>query len=150
MKIAERIFILIMALFAVIILKECGRLPTGSEFTIGPWFLPRYISLFIIAVSAILMIQSFLKRGENSKQKDFITKNGLIRLTSFSLVLLLAILSVSFAGMFIPLGVFMAVIYKFGEKYDWLPSVKVSVLSIVIFYLIFKVWLGVPIPGISF
>jgi len=150
MKIAERIFLIVMGLFAIIIAKECEKLPTSSGYAIGPGFLPKFISYAIILISMIMLVQSFTKSKISNKYKAFITKTSAIRVLSFFVVFLIAIISVNFVGMFIPLGVFMIIVFRFIEKYDWFSSIKVSVLSLIIFYVIFKVWLGVPIPGFGF
>ena len=150
MKIAERIFILFMGVFAAVIIKECSKLPIGSEYTIGPGFLPRFIAYAMLLISIMLLVKSFNKNKTDGKGKPFIVKAGFMRLISFFILLLLAVVSVDFVGMFIPLGIFMILIFKFVERYSWLSSVKVSVVSVIVFYFIFKVWLGVPIPGFSF
>lgn len=148
MKIAERLFLLFMSIFAVVIIKECGKLPAGSEYTIGPGFLPRYISYAMILISLILLVQSFIK--DKTEDKDFINKVGFTRLVSFFILLLSASIAINFVGMVIPLGVLMIIVFKFIEKYDWFSSLKVSILTIAIFYFIFKIWLKVPIPGFNF
>ena len=150
MKIAERIFLTGISLFAIIMDKECEKLPISSEYTIGPGFLPKLISYGIILVSLIMLVQSFTKSDRGNEYKAFISKTGFIRLLYFFAVFLVAVISVGFVGMLIPLGVFMIIVFKFIEKYNWFSSIKVSVLSLIIFYVIFKVWLGVPIPVLGF
>lgn len=150
MKIAERLFLSFMIIFAVVIIKECGKLPAGSKYTIGPGFLPRYISYAIILISLILLVQNFIKDKTKDEEKDFINKEGFTRLVSFFILLLFTVIVINFVGMVIPLGVFMIIVFKFIEKYDWFSSLKVSILTIAIFYFIFKIWLKVPIPGFNF
>ena len=146
MRRGEQIFIILIILFSVIILVNSTKLPLKAEYTIGPGFLPMIVSILMILISIAILFQNYQKR-ESLKQKPmFDERNDFTRLMLFFALLLISILLMNYLGIIIPLILFMIITFRFIEKYSWVTTLKVSIVSNIIFYLIFKVWLGVPLP----
>ena len=146
MRRGEQIFILFIILFSVVILVKSIKLPLKTQYTIGPGFLPMTVSILMIIVSIAIIFQNYQKR-ESLKQKPmFGGRNDFTRLMLFFALLLISILLMNYLGIIIPLILFMIITFRFIEKYSWVTTLKVSIVSNIIFYLIFKVWLGVPLP----
>lgn len=150
MKLAERLFIITTILFSLVVIREGVRIPIKTEHTIGPGFLPLVIGIGMAIVSVVMLIQNIQKYKGKYQDKSFITKEGVKRLVTFIVILLASLLFNKVLGLVIPLIIFMTLVYRYIEKYSWLTSIKVAVICNVVFYLIFKIWLGVPLPGINF
>ena len=150
MKKAEVGFLISIIVFGVVLLYKGAHLPVRSEFTIGPGFLPRVVSYFMILVASGLLIQCLIKNPQSTpKIKEFINGIGLKRLVPFGVLFVGFIFSIKFLGILLPLWVFMVITFRFIEKNSWFSSIGVSTLSVLIFYAIFKMWLGIPLPGIN-
>lgn len=147
MKRAEKIFTIFLFLFSLVVIREGVSIPKMSEFTIGPGLLPLIIGIMMAIFSIVLFISNF--KREKTTDKPFITKDGLVRLSMFIILLIGSLLLNQWLGLVIPLILFMTLIFRFIEKYSWFTSIRVSVISNIIFYLLFNTWLGVPLPGIN-
>ena len=145
MKKAERIFIIFNLIFSFVILYESRLLPANAEFGVGPGFLPKVVSILSIILCFILIAKSFFKKSSFSDDSKFATKEGFFRLISTFFLLVVSVIAMHYIGMIIPLVLFLVIVFCFIEKYKVFASIRVAVLSVLIFYLIFKVWLGVPI-----
>ncbi len=145
LKTGERIFISLNLIFSIIILYASRSLPAGAEFGIGPGFLPKCISYFSILLSIILLSKSFLNKKSAVENEKFADRKGFLRMLITFLLLVLAIVLMRFIGMIIPLILFLVIVFRFIEKYSTASSIKVAVFSVMIFYAIFRIWLGVPI-----
>lgn len=147
MKRAEKIFAIFLFLVAIVVIKEGIRIPKSSEFSIGPGLLPLIIGVLMAFFSVVTFIGNF--KSEKTTDKIFITRDGLVRLSMFIILLIGSLLLSQWLGLVIPLILFMTLIFRFIEKYSWFTSIRVSVISNIIFYLLFNTWLGVPLPGIN-
>ncbi|OPL08689.1 MAG: hypothetical protein AVO33_09745 [delta proteobacterium ML8_F1] len=150
MKNAERIFILAIMIFSFAVIFEGSIIPVFSQHTIGPGFLPVVVGGALAVTCSALLIFSYIKQDTEQDKKKFISKEGQSRLLIFIVILMGALLLNGILGLIIPLTIFMILSYKMIENYTWWNSIKVAVVSNMIFYYIFKVWLGVPLPGINF
>ncbi len=149
MKLMERIFIIGMMIFSGLVIYEGIKLPIKSEYTIGPGFLPIVIGIGIFISSISCIVQSVYKYKKLDTDTKFISKEGATRLGIFIAVLTGALLLNEIFGLLISMVVFMIVILRYVEKYSWFVSIRVAIISNIIFYLIFEIWLRVPLPGIN-
>ena len=149
MKKAERIFIIIVMFFSFAVIYEGTKIPIISKYSIGPGFLPIFVGVSSVVVTGALLIFSYINPDNENDTKKFMTKEGFIRLSTFVVILMSALLSHNFIGLIVPLTIFMVIIFRYVEKYEWIASIKVAIICNGVFYLIFKVWLGVPLPGIN-
>ncbi|MGE4283902.1 MAG: tripartite tricarboxylate transporter TctB family protein [Clostridia bacterium] len=162
MKIGERVFIIALAIFSFAIIAEAVEMPLDSEYTIGPGFVPFWIAIFMILTAIMLMVQTFerkkgqgdSKSGVASKITSMVTIQAFIKSGAFKRVItmliiaVVAVWSMSYVGMLIPSFLFLIIAFRFIEEYKWFTSIRVSLATMVVLYLIFKVWLGVQIPDL--
>lgn len=147
LKNVELLFIIFLIIISIFLILEGISMPVISQYSIGPGFLPIFIGICIVVVSIILFILNITKNMNENQNTVFITKDGALNLGFFIGVLLITISFYKLLGLIIPLIAFMIIIFRFIEKYSWFTSIKVAVVCNIIFYLIFKIWLGVPLPG---
>lgn len=150
----EMIFLCILILLAILLIFEGLAIPVMSDYSIGPGFLPVTIGFGIIvsALSQVVINIAKIKKKDtkyiNMQNKEFIDKKSLIKVSRFFGILLVSVLLNPFFGILLPLIIFMVLAFRYDEKYSWFTSIKVALITNIIFYLIFKTWLGVPLPGI--
>ncbi len=148
MKLAERIFLACMALFSLVIIWKSQGLSMGAEYTIGPGFFPKVVSIFMLLTVLVMFVKTFV--GESEKGKKFIgDKKQALKAFYFFIALTVAVLAISFLGMFPSILLFMIFSFIYTENNNYKSSIVVAVIVAVIVFCIFKVWLGVPLPGFN-
>jgi hypothetical protein len=138
-----------LALVAGLAMYEAGRLPFGAARHPGPGFVPWWVGLALAALSATLMVQAVrAPAGETSGPVR--AREGWGRV----------------AGLLVGLGVYVAVLTPLGYPIATfllvlfmlrpllrgrvLATVGLAVLASLGSYLLFAVWLRVPLPPIPF
>ena len=149
MVLAERIFLIIIAGLSVLLLWSGRELSMGSEFTIGPGFFPRYIAILLLLTVAISLAKTFCVKKEQNKT-FFMHKNTALKVLYFCIALIVSISAIPFLGMILSIFLFMLYGFIHIENNSFVKSLAVAAVTSLIIFLIFKVWLGVPLPESSF
>lgn len=128
----------------------CGTalttLPLWKNGSISGGLLPAFAS-GVMCVLLLVRIINSIKNGELKKEKfsqsvkDFDAK-------AFAPVLIgiLVVIGIKTLGMLITLAIVLFIWLKFISKASWLQSILITVLTMVVIYAIFKMWLVVPFP----
>ncbi|WP_029918022.1 tripartite tricarboxylate transporter TctB family protein [Pelobacter seleniigenes] len=148
MKLAERAFLVCMALFSVVIIWKSQELSMGSEYTIGPGFFPKVASILMLATIITMFAKTFFG-DSGTKKKFFADKKLALKALYFFIALTLTVVAISFIGMFPAILLFMIFSFIFTENNSFKSSILVAILVAVIVFCIFKIWLGVPLPGFN-
>jgi len=108
-------------------------------------FFPLVIGILIIGFSLIILIQSFASdRAQQKKQpKDSL---GSFRVSSYALSMLLYGSLMTTLGFLIATLLFLFLVLKYGEGQGWKTTLIFGLAATMISYLLFKHWLGVPLP----
>lgn len=146
MKRFEKLFLLFMIIISIIIIKEGLGLPFISKYTIGPGFFPVIIGSGIAIISLIIIIKEFLLKNNNDK--PFIELIGIKRIGIYFGAIIIVLLLSEIIGLIVTLILFMIIVFRFIEGYKWVTCIKVAVICNIIFYILFEIWLGVPLPGL--
>lgn len=107
-------------------------------------FLPMIIGIGAVCVSAFLTVQSWLDKGDAANVKFEISwaRFGLMIVVSFAYALLMDAL-----GYTLSTFLFLIAILKLARAGSWLKVSIISLICAVAFYVLFKVALGVMLPG---
>ena len=107
-------------------------------------FLPMIIGVGGVCVSAFLTIQSWLDKGDASQVKFNISwpRFGLMVAVSLAYALLMDTLGYTFSSF-----LFLMAVLKLAKVEGWVKITLISLICAVAFYLLFKVALGVMLPG---
>ena len=140
-----RAFLVLMIVMSALMMPEAIALPRDAEYTIGPGFLPLIMLGAIIVCCALLLIFD-LKRKSDAKVK----KDAYLRLILYILATILLVLGMQYVGIALSVLVYLFCISFFVEKHDLVSSIKVSVITTVVIYLIFHTWLNVPMTICNF
>ncbi len=141
------VVLLILAL--AICIGSTATLPYGSYHRPGPAFLPFWTGILIGGMSLALLVQSLLQKPARSPQKGASTN---LKKPAYALLALILYGTLfGTLGYFVCNFLFMAFMVLLLDKKKWYLALGIGVVTAVVFYLIFGVWLQVPLPrGIFF
>jgi putative tricarboxylic transport membrane protein len=132
--------------FGAIVISDSVRLGVGWQEVHGPrpGYFPFYIGL-LICISALVNIARALRIPQD-KNRSFV-EVGQLRLVLAVLVptAVYAVL-VTWIGIYVSSVLFIGFFMRWLGKYPWWKVVAVSVLTVVVFYVIFEIWFKVPLP----
>lgn len=122
--------------------------PIGTLRTPGAGLFPLIASILLLGLSAILTLQAFLSRkGKGLEPTPFFPEQGAPRriLLGFaSLVGYRYLLPV--VGFAPSTGIFILFLIKFLGGYGWKASIFSAVVTAIVAYYLFQVWLKIPMP----
>ena len=122
--------------------------PIGTFRTPGAGLFPLIASILLIGLSAILTLQALLpKKGKAIEPTPFFPEKGAPRriLLGFAgLVGYRYLLPV--VGFAPSTGIFILFLIKFLGGYGWKASIFSALVTAVIAYYLFQVWLKIPMP----
>ena len=107
-------------------------------------YFPFYIGLLICISSAVVAVQSLLKRKRDTQifaQYDQLKQVMVILLPSTAYVL-----GVQLIGIYISSAVFIALFMRLVGKYTWLRGVVVGVAVSAVAFVLFEIWFTIPLP----
>lgn len=132
--------------FGAIVIYDSVRLGSGWQEVHGPQpgYFPFYIGLLICIASLINVAYALLIKPDANK--------AFVRVGQLKMVLTVLIPTAIYAGLVTWIGIYVSSALFIGffmrwlGKYPWWRVVLVSVVTVVLFYLIFEKWFLVPLP----
>ncbi len=135
------VFLLALSLFVI---SQAIRLPYSAEYGPGPGFLPLWLAGVVGGLSLLLLVRS---TGAPRPRKPFIANPAGMKSAAMVAGLYLAyILLLQTLGLLVALAIFLLILIKVVERRSLLASVITAVAGSVSCYLLFEVWLKVPLP----
>jgi putative tricarboxylic transport membrane protein len=148
MKHLDRISGIVLLVLGTAIFWNSLTLPTGTFRTPGGGLFPLIASILLIGLSTLLTLQAFLsKGGKEVAPTPFFPEKGAPRriLLGFAgLVGYRYLLPV--VGFAPSTGIFILFLIKFLGGYGWKASIFSALVTAVIAYYLFQVWLKIPMP----
>ena len=117
------------------------RLPFGGVHHPGPGFFPWWLGLVLVLLGGILAVQAAVTRATTPRTSGRAAK-VLVLLTALSVYVAL-LDALGYAAATFLLVLFML---RRLEPHRWLVTLAVAVLAADGSYVLFAVWLGVPLP----
>ncbi len=137
--------------FAVgsVVVYDSHRL--GSQWgSDGPQagYFPFYIGV-IICVSSIINLYGALTAGEDAR-KPFVRwgqlRMVLVVMIPTAIYVALVVNPWFSLGIYVASAIFIAFFMRFLGKYGWAKIIGVSIVTMVVFFVMFEVWFKVPLP----
>lgn len=152
MKTSEIIFLGGLAVFAGALLYGSFDMPYSTDTTIGPGFIPLNVSLGLLVLLLLSFSRKFLfakKTSSNTEEEDN-TSDTPAPLKAIVLVAIMAFIAIcifamEYVGVLIPLGVLLAVLSWRFSGHSLIKSIIVSLVLLAVIYLIFSIWLQIPL-----
>lgn len=126
------------------------RLQVWSRSGPEAGFFPLVISGLIIGFSLIIIIQSLVRIGAQVggkilevKEKDVVST---FKVCSYAILLTFYGISIQNVGFLITSTLFLFLTLKYVERQSWKITILVGGASIILSYLLFVYFLGVPLP----
>jgi uncharacterized BrkB/YihY/UPF0761 family membrane protein len=116
-----------------------ARMPLWEGFAPDSGFLPLIYGLLLTALALAAMGQ-ILTAGETAPTQEF--RKPLLVLA----ILIATVSALPVAGFAISVFALLFLLYAVVERLPWLNAALVSAATTGVLYLVFKVWLGVPLP----
>jgi hypothetical protein len=139
--------VVLLVVGAAVFLKSLSY-PIGTFRTPGAGLFPLIASILLLVLSAILTLQAFLsKKDKELAPTPFFPEKGALRriLLGFAgLVGYRYLLPV--VGFAPATGIFILFLIKFLGGYGWKVSIFSALVTAVIAYYLFQVWLKIPMP----
>ena len=142
----NRISTLFLFGFAVLILSLSLRLKVGSFQNPGAGFAPFLASLLLLSLSALILIKEFLGSAEGGQKVPFITWKNLIKPINLMIALIGYGLLFTVLGYVISTFLLLWAMFIIYEPKRWGHSIITAGIIVGISFLIFDVWLRVPLP----
>lgn len=143
MKDLDRLSALFFLFFGIFIAFESFKLPLGRFDLPKSGFFPFGLALTLLFLSGILLIQT-LKKGRVKEYLVF--GEGKRRMVITIAAMLAYVFFLNHLGYMISTFLIMVLILKGIEKQKWRTTLLISLLSVVISYVSFSWWLGIPLP----
>jgi hypothetical protein len=141
---SERISSLVLVLLSVFILAESRRYSLGTIDYPGPGFLPGLLGIAIGLMSLILFISS---RGRRPPRKtSWPDRQGFIRVGAIFIGILLFTLLLEVSGYLLNTFLLFVMLLRPVGKQSWPLTMLISVAAVLVSFLLFDVWLNVPLP----
>ena len=136
---------LFFALGAIVI-TDSARLGIGWQEIHGPrpGYFPFYIGLIMCLASLVNVVRALLVRGADNK--TFVEVGQLKLVLSVLVPAMVYVLCVTWIGIYVSSVLFIGFFMRWLGKYAWWKVVVVSVVTVVLFYVIFEIWFKVPLP----
>jgi len=121
---------------------ESTKLPFGTAHNPGPGFFPWWTSVVLDLLGLVLLVQALTSHST-------ITREGRSRVTKVALLLVvLGAYTFLLDALGYPLCAFLLVLFMLRATYPqrWAVALGMAAITAVGSYLIFAIWLGVPLP----
>jgi len=145
-KSAEIAVAALIFLLGAIVIFDSARLGVGWQEIHGPrpGYFPFYIGLIMCVASLVNVARALLVRGADNK--TFVEVGQLKLVLSVLVPTMVYVLLVTWIGVYISSVLFIGFFMRWLGKYPWWKVVAVSVVTMVVFYLVFEKWFKVPLP----
>ncbi len=126
-------------------------LSVWSPFGPAEGFFPLTVAILIMGLSLIVIVRAHVSLREQRqegriREREKAGAKG-FKISAYVLLMLLYGALLEKVGFLVTSGLFLFLIIKFVEKQNWVRAVSVGTASIIISYVLFVYFLGVPLPG---
>jgi putative tricarboxylic transport membrane protein len=143
---AETVAGLAFAALGIFVGLESARWPYLLDGVPGPGFLPRWIAIGLIAAGIVLTTNALRARAAPLEPIEWPERRGWRRIGLMLGALAVSLLLLEKLGFLVTTALFMAVvIFGLGVR-SWLMLASVPLLAAIGLYVVFAVWLSVPLP----
>jgi putative tricarboxylic transport membrane protein len=135
----ELVLALVFAALAVLWIAQGARMPLWQGFAPDSGFLPLVYGALLFLLAAAVTVQLLAAkdaRADEAIRKPMVVLGALIA----------AVAALPFAGFVVSVFALLLFLYAAVERLPVVASLAVSAATTGILYLVFRTWLGVPLP----
>lgn len=156
MKVSEAILLMFFTAFSGILAFKSLDMPYSSPNGFDVGFVPLNTATAIIFLSVAIGLRTLLRRKKTQAETCEATvgsdqtpkleeQQSLVASVGAILLLLAATAATGFGSVLLPLAVVMIIVSACFLKNSWISSISMTVIALAVIYLIFAVWLKIPI-----
>jgi putative tricarboxylic transport membrane protein len=143
---AETMGGLVFVAIGVFMAVEAKPMPYMVEGVPGPGFLPWWIAIGLIAAGAVLTVKAVRGTLVQEEPTEWPDSRGWARVSLMFVALAISLLVLNPLGFLITTTLFMLVVlYGLGVR-SWFTLTATALLAAIGLYVVFAVWLQVPLP----
>jgi putative tricarboxylic transport membrane protein len=144
-KSAELAVAALFFIFGAIVITDSLRLGSGwGSDGPKPGYFPFYIGLAMCIAAVVNFALALRLRGE--RNKTFVQVGQLKLVLTVLVPTALYAALVTWIGIYVSSVLFIGFFMRWLGRYPWWKVVAVSVVTVVVFYVIFEIWFKVPLP----
>jgi putative tricarboxylic transport membrane protein len=133
--------VLVLALGAAAIF-ESAKLPLGTVRNPGQGFFPWWTSAVIVLLALVLLTQALISRPSTNQQAP----GRIAKVTALLLVLSAYTFLLDFLGYLLCTFLLVLFMLRVTDAQRWLVALSMALLTAVGSYVVFAIWLDVPLP----
>ncbi len=145
MKRAEQLLGVAFLLFAIFIGYESSLIESGTEFGMGPAFMPFWLSVGLGISSAIFLVRALVLPASRFAPRFYTDRAGVTRVALVALCYLVSIAVMKPLGIPIALGLVAATTMPVLGARSWLTIGLTAVVTPLAVWLVFGRWLSVAL-----
>ena len=135
---------LLIAGFGIFVIYQASALPYSSEYGPGPGFFPLWLGLGLVGLALLLGAKSALSRVQFEARDVSWKKTGRPLLAWTGLVITFFLIKL--LGFLVTFALLTAFLVFVMDQRPFQAAVAVAVGTALVFYLVFTLLLGVPLP----
>jgi hypothetical protein len=145
-KAAELAVAALFFIFGAIVITDSARLGFGWQEVHGPQpgYFPFYIGLIICITAVVNFARALVISAE--KNKTFVQRAQLKMVLTVLIPTAIYAALVTWIGIYASSFLFIGFFMRWLGKYPWWKVIAVSLVTVVVFYVIFEIWFKVPLP----
>jgi putative tricarboxylic transport membrane protein len=133
--------VLVLALGAAAIF-ESAKLPLGTVRNPGQGFFPWWTSAVIVLLALVLLTQALVSRPSTNQQ----TPGRIAKVTALLLVVSAYTFLLDFLGYLLCTFLLVLFMLRVTDAQRWPVALSMALLTAVGSYVVFAIWLSVPLP----
>jgi putative tricarboxylic transport membrane protein len=133
-------------IFGAIVITDSVRLGFGWQEVHGPrpGYFPFYIGLIICITAVVNFTRALVLSAE--KDKTFVQRGQLKMVLTVLIPTAIYAALVTWIGIYASSFLFIGFFMRWLGRYPWWKVVTVSLVTMVVFYVVFEIWFKVPLP----
>lgn len=139
----EQVLAAAFGLFGVVWILESRDLAYMDEFAPGAGFLPFWLGVALAALAAAVLVAGRRKAGGREGPLE---RGRPRKVVAISAGLFLCSALVGWLGFALPVAAYLVFLVRGVERRSWTASVGLAAGATAGLFLVFRVWLGVPLP----
>jgi putative tricarboxylic transport membrane protein len=132
-------------LCGLLILAGSLNMAIGRLGEPGPGFLPLIVGALLVLMSLVLFVTA-LRRKRGERGIAGMGRKELFKIVTTSLSLVLYAVALKPVGFVLVTLILLVFLFRTIGELGWKVSLAGSLLTTIVFYLLFRVWLEVPFP----
>ncbi|WP_157957560.1 tripartite tricarboxylate transporter TctB family protein [Salinicola halophyticus] len=136
--------LIVLAVFAASLSIGAIGLKYSDQYSFGPGFVPLNVGLLLLLCCAIQIVRAW-KRKSDIKVKDHEEKPDFRGLLVTIAIIAAGISAMAMGSVLIPLLAIVFLISRLVSGHTLAMSTIVSIATTVIIYVVFSIWLGLPV-----